>query len=118
MRVLAQFLLFVGGLMALVGFYLGVPWILHGSIVFGALACGFGALGLLVVREGWSRLGGASGRDEQGFEQTIKQLGAKGPFTLDQAAMATSLGKDDVNKKLRTLVGRGVCEMDFTADGT
>ena len=100
--------LVVGGLLMKVTWLLGLPVLLLG-------------LGL-----GWATYKGAQKFGQQAdvhqsaqFEQTFRQLAEKngGSVAFDAVLRATGESKDAAQVKLRELVGRGVCEMDFGPNG-
>lgn len=53
------------------------------------------------------------------FEQTYRQLAAKagGAVAVDAMVHATGESKETVQAKMRELMGKGVCEMDFGPNG-
>jgi hypothetical protein len=61
----------------------------------------------------------ASDDQKAQLEETVKKLAASnaGVVSLTAVMKATALTKDRAEQEMRTLIGRGVCEMDFGPNG-
>lgn len=53
------------------------------------------------------------------LEATVKQLAAMNDGVVPMSAIlkATSFPKERAEQEMRALIGKGICEMDFSADG-
>lgn len=83
------------------------------------LALGAGALSLAIFRQAvrFGRL--ASTEDAVRFEATVRRLAAEteGVVRLDALVAASGLPSETIIDRMRTLSGRGVCELDFGPEG-
>ena len=117
MNVLRGVLYFFAGVFVLVP----LVWIkLAGFGLFGGIALAAGA-GLAYVTFQQARKFNVQQSDNQKaqLETTYRSLAAKnaGVVSMSQLLNATGLSKDQLQHDMRELVGRGVCDLDFSANG-
>lgn len=119
MGVLKGFLFFCAGAFALGGLAVGalltkLSWFVGLPVIAVGLALGY-------VTFKAAKNFGVKAQVHQAlqFEQTLKQLAERNGGTVSLLALAQATGEtqESVQQKARTLMGRGVCEMDFGPNG-
>jgi Flp pilus assembly protein TadB len=106
------------------GFALGgllVAWLVNfASTFFAVLVLAAGLALAYVTFRAARKYQVAQSLEQRGqFEETYRQLAARngGVVALDAIAKATGGSREETQAKMRELIGRGVCEMDFGPDG-
>lgn len=127
MRILGWILAALGALSAFFGAGMGIS-LLIGSSALGGVATFLGVFFFsilpLTAGAGMALFGRhflrKSQREEAArLEDKVRALCAKGggTFTLSDAARALDLPREEVDRRLRPLVGRQVLDLEFKADG-
>lgn len=119
MQILKGFLYFCAALFAL-GTGLAVWGLSHLSWV-PAVIVGLGGFGLAFATFKGARHFEARSaeKDKEQFERTFRQLAQRneGAVSLDAIVHATGETRDSAQRRMRELIGRGVCEIDFGPNG-
>jgi hypothetical protein len=105
------------------GVFVAVPLVWMGIFGFGLV----GALGLAVgsvlayftYKQAQTFEVQASDSQKVQLEQTYRQLAEKnsGVVGVSQLVNATGMSKDQIQGRMRELVGKGICDLDFAANG-
>lgn len=119
MKVLKGFLFFAAGSLALGT--LGLAWLVSLLHWFPAVLVSAGGLtsSFFLFRAAQGFGSKAEQRQREGFERTLRMLAAQneGSVRLDAIVAASGQGREEVQKQMRELMGRGVCQLGFGAEG-
>ena len=120
MNVLRLFLMAVAAIVGGVTFGAGYAFAAHGHWIIAAVIAVIGLpIAWLVYQQSRTYTVRSSELQKEQLEVTVKQLAAanNGVVPMSAVMKATAFSKDRAEQEMRGLIGKGICEMDFSENG-